>query len=143
MATDLNNVAIVGRLTRDMEVKYTNSGMAIGNFNIAVNRSVKRNEQWTDEVSYIEVTTFGKTVENLQQYLVKGKQVAVSGYLKQDRWERDGQKFSKIGINADVIQLLGGNSQNSAPAAPAPAHFAQNMNHEFSDDIPFEEEPMF
>lgn len=111
---DLNSVTLIGRLTRDMELKYLQTGVAVGTMSIAVNRSVKKNEQWVDEASFFDVTLFGKSAENLRQYLLKGKQVAVQGSLKQDRWEKDGQKFSRVGIIADAVQLLGGQSQGNA-----------------------------
>lgn len=112
--TDINNVVLVGRLTKDVgELRYTSGGMAIGNISIAVNRSVKQNEQWVDEASFFECSIFGKTAENLKQYLTKGQQVAIEGSLKQDRWQKDGQKFSKVTIAVSSIQLLGGKKDNN------------------------------
>lgn len=115
--TDTNHVVLIGRLTRDLgaderSFAYTANGTARANISIAVNRSVKRNDEWADEVSYFDITIWGKTAENLKPYLLKGKQVAVDGWLKQDRWEKDGQKFSKVGIVANTVQLLGGKSDN-------------------------------
>lgn len=107
MATaDINRVIEIGRLTRDAEVSYTPGGTAIAKFSIAVNRRVKNGDGWADEANYFDVQVFGKTAENLKPFLLKGKQVGVDGYLKQDRWEKDGQKFSKVTINANDIQLL-------------------------------------
>lgn len=111
--TDTNHVVLIGRLTRDLgtderSFAYTASGTARANVSIAVNRSAKRGEEWVDEVSYFDITIWGKTAENLKPYLLKGKQIAVDGWLKQDRWEKDGQKFSKVGIVANTVQLLGG-----------------------------------
>lgn len=137
--TDLNSVVVVGRLTKDMEVSYMQSGTAVGKFSIAVNRSVKRNEQWTDEASFFDVTVWGKTAENLKQYLSKGKQVAIQGYLKQERWEKDGQKFSKVGIVAENIQLCGG--RDGAPVQQTGGNkIAPNRvgNVEIQEDIPYE-----
>ncbi len=108
--TDLNHVMLIGRLTRDAELKYTQNGFAISNFSIAVNRRRKSGEQWIDEVSYFEINLFGKVAESLKQYLLKGKQIAVDGELRQDRWEQDGQSRSKVIIVASNVQLLGGNS---------------------------------
>jgi len=105
-SADLNRVIEIGRLTRDAEVTYTPGGMAIAKMSIAVNRRVKAGDGWADEANYFDVQLFGKSAENLKPYLLKGKQIAVDGYLKQDRWEKDGQKFSKITINANDIQLL-------------------------------------
>lgn len=115
--TDTNHVVLIGRLTRDLgaderSFAYTANGTARANISIAVNRSVKRGDEWADEVSYFDITIWGKTAENLKPYLLKGKQVAVDGWLKQDRWEKDGQKFSKVGIVANTVQLLGGKSDN-------------------------------
>ncbi|NLK46011.1 MAG: single-stranded DNA-binding protein [Treponema sp.] len=111
---DLNQIMIIGRLTRDAELKYTAGGLAISNFSIAVNRRRKSGEQWVDEVSYFDVSLFGKSAENLNQYLIKGKQVGIQGELRQDRWEQDGQNRSKVFIVALNVQLLGGNSGGSA-----------------------------
>ena len=159
MATDINHVILVGRLTRDLkaadqrEFAYTANGQARANISIAVNRSRRQGEQWVDEVSYFDLTIWGKTAENLKQYLTKGKQIAVEGHLKQDRWEKDGQRFSKVSIVADNIQLLGGRGEQSggsyagnqtgAYQQPQQGYaqtqaqgFAPNAD-EFPEDIPF------
>ena len=106
---DVNHVIIIGRLTKDILLKYTSGGMAIGSFSIAVNRRTKKGEQWVEEASFFDVSLFGKSAEGLAQYLTKGKQVAVEGELRQDRWEQDGQPRSKVTIAASNVQLLGGN----------------------------------
>ena len=141
MASDINSVTIVGRLVRDMKLKYTNSGMAVGNFSIAVNRSVKQGDQWIEEGNFFDVTLWGRRAESLQQYLTKGTRVAVTGELKQDRWEQDGQKRSRVGINANNIQLLGSNKQqgvvptgNNTPAFEV--HDGGNTGN-FEENIPF------
>lgn len=112
--TDLNKIILIGRVTKDVGADersfgYIGNGVAKANVSIAVNRSRKNGEQWIDEVSYFDIAIFGKTAENLKPYLTKGQQIAVEGYLKQDRWEDNGQKRSKIVINAESVQLLGGN----------------------------------
>lgn len=155
--TDLNSVILIGNLTRDVgadekDFGYTANGSARANISIAVNRSVKKGEQWEDEVSFFDVTVWGKTAENLKPYFVKGQKVAIRGYLKQDRWEKDGQKFSRVGIVAEHVQLVGekkadsngGNpaySQNtgSKPAFtpnenPQPSIYGENG---FAEDVPF------
>jgi single-strand DNA-binding protein len=109
MAIDINHVVLVGRLTRDAELKYTAGGQAVCNFSIAVNRSKKSGDQWVDEPSFFDVTLWGRQGEVVNQYLVKGKTVGVDGGLRQDRWEKDGQNHSKVVIVADKVQLLGGN----------------------------------
>ncbi len=141
--TDLNHVIEIGRLTRDISERdfgYTTGGTARLNLSIAVNLSEKRNGAWQDKVSYFDVTVWGKTAENIRPYLHKGKQIAIDGYLDQQRWEKDGQKFSKVVIIADSVQLLGGNdNQQSAPQAQQPAGDYQSAGNgdDFPEDIPF------
>lgn len=132
---DLNSVIIVGNLTKDIEVKYTQSGSAIGNISIASNRSKKQGDQWVDEVSYFDVVLFGKSAENLQQYLTKGKKVAVQGHLKQDRWkDQQGNNKSKISIISESIQFVGGNNGQKSEDVP-PQTEAEQMG--FDTDVPF------
>lgn len=159
---DVNYVVLIGRLTRDAELKYTSGGMAVCKFAIAVNKRRKQGEQWVDEANFFDIVLWGRSGENLNQYLVKGKQVAVEGELHQNRWEQDGQARSKIEIMADNVQLLGGNqangqtggqpsgqasrpaSRSGAPASsrPAPSHSAPpssarpSAQPDLPDDVP-------
>jgi len=110
---DINHVVIVGRLTRDAELKYTASGQAVCKFSVAVNRRRKNGDQWEDEANYFDVVLWGRQGESLNQYLLKGKAVGVDGELRQDRWQQDGQNRSKVEIVANNIQLLGGNPGGS------------------------------
>lgn len=128
---DLNSVFLIGRLTRDMVLEYLQSGTAVGKISLAVNRSVKKNDQWTDEASFFDVSLFGKQAESLNQSLVKGKQVAVTGMLKQDRWEKEGQKFSRVTVVASRVQLLGGKGDTSSQGA-------QQQAEDFPEDLPFD-----
>ena len=139
-----NVVAVVGRLTRDAEMKYTSAGMAIASCAVAVNTSRKDAQgNWTDEANFFDVTIFGKTAETLKPYLIKGKQIAVTGHLKQDRWEKDGQKFSKVSIVADTVELLGDkrSGEQSAPQSNYAQQYQQQQQapaqQEFTEDIPF------
>ena len=133
---DINNVVIVGRLTRDAERRGNGGPLS---FSIASSRRVKHGEEWSDEASFFEVTYWHKS---LDQYLVKGKQVAVSGELVQEHWEKDGEKRSKVVILADNVQLLGGGQ--AGQAANVPAGFPSGGSAEsvavpagFPDDVPF------
>lgn len=110
---DVNHVILIGRLTRDAELKYTTGGAAVAKFAIAVNRRRKNGEQWVDEANFFDVELWGRLAESLNAYLVKGKQVAVEGELRQNRWEQDGQTRSKVLVNATNLNLLGG-GQNQA-----------------------------
>jgi single-strand DNA-binding protein len=105
---DLNHVVLIGRLTRDAELKYTANGQAVCKFSIAVNRRRKSGDQWLDEANFFDVVLWGRQGEAINQYLVKGKLVGVEGELRQDRWEQEGQNRSKIEIVANNLQLLGG-----------------------------------
>jgi single-strand DNA-binding protein len=148
---DINHVVLVGRLTRNAELKYTNNGAAVSKFSIAINQRRKKEDQWVDEVHYFDIVVWGKTAESLNQYLVKGKQVGIEGQLRQNRWEQEGQARSKVEISATNVMLLGsgtgaggarqggGQPAESRPSggggdfpeggAPAPDNF--------EDDIPF------
>jgi single-strand DNA-binding protein len=110
--TDINHVTLVGRLTRDAELKE--NGFAVSNFSIAVNCKRKRGDDWVDEANFFDIVLFGRQAESLHQYLVKGKQIAIDGELKQDRWQtQDGQNRSKVVVIANSIQLLGGNNNSN------------------------------
>ena len=137
---DINQVVLVGRLTRDAELKYTNTGTAICKMAIAVNRRRKSNDQWIDEASFFDIVLWGKLGETLSQYLVKGKQVGVVGELRQNKWEQDGQPRSKVEVVASNIQLLGGRSEGSKSGGnnePAAVPFPAENKDDFEDDIPF------
>ena len=106
--TDINSITIIGRLTKDAEISYTPGGMAIANLSIALNRSEKKGNEWVEVADYFDVKSFGNQAKNLGPFLKKGKQIGIEGYLRQERWEKDGQKKSRVVINANNIQLLGG-----------------------------------
>ncbi len=120
---DLNHVMLIGRLTRDAELKYTNSGMPITKLGLAVNRRKKSGDTWTEEANFFDIVVFGRMGEALNPYLVKGKQIGVDGELRQNRWEQNGQKRSKVEITANNLQLLGGGGSSAGPgmdSGPAP-----------------------
>lgn len=108
---DINIVILVGRLTKDGELKYAKSGLPILAFSLAVNRSVKQGDGWKDEVSFIDCEHMGKPAEAVARYLTKGQQVGVEGELKQDRWEQNGQARSKLVVSAHNVRLMGGKQE--------------------------------
>ena len=151
--TDMNHVFLIGRLTRDLgadERSFAYVGVsqtARANISIAVNRGKKEGDNWVDEVSYFDITIWGKQAEALKQYLQKGKQIAVDGYLKQDRWEKDGQNHSRVIVVANNVQLLGGRDANQQSGG-APrfqpraqessfAPMSSQSQDSFPEDIPF------
>jgi single-strand DNA-binding protein len=157
MANDINMVVLVGRLTRDSELKYTNSGIAVCKFSLAVNRKKRSGDNWEDEVSFIDIVVWGKQGEAISRYLEKGKQVSVAGELRQNRWEQDGQARSRMEVVANNVQLLGGGSgagsgqhsqnrnengagkfaQNNGQKRNSDSGFSSNGPEQFDDDIPF------
>ncbi len=101
---DLNVVTLVGRLTRDVELKYVGANnMAVAEVGLAVNGRGKGDDR---ETSFVDVTFWGKTAEILAEFTHKGSLIGVSGRIKQDRWEKDGEKRSKITVVAENLQLL-------------------------------------
>src|SRR6188768_3221639 len=102
-----NRVILVGNLTRDPELRYIPSGTAVSDIGLAVNDRVKRGDQWVDEVSFVDITLWGRTAEIANEYLSKGSPVLIEGRLRQDRWEKDGQKHSKLKVTCDRMQMLG------------------------------------
>lgn len=105
---DLNRVVLIGRLTKDVELRYSNSGVCFGHFSVAVNRSRKTESGYADEVNFFECDIVGKTAESLSTYLRKGKQIAIEGELVQQRWQQDGINRSKVTVFVHQVQLLGG-----------------------------------
>ena len=141
---DLNRISVIGRTTREIGEKdygYTSNGKARLNLSVAVNDGYGENKT----VSYFDVVYWGKPAEAIKAYITKGKQLAIDGRLKQDRWEKDGQKHSRVTIVADEVRLLGGKSESDArdddenPRGgrprfePAP----KNGAGDFPEDIPF------
>ncbi|MEA3522043.1 MAG: single-stranded DNA-binding protein [Campylobacterota bacterium] len=109
-----NKVVLVGNLTRDIELRYIQSGTAIANTAIATSRKFTSNGEKKEEVMFIDITFFGRSGEIANQYLRKGSKILVEGRLKFDQWvDQNGQKRSKHSINVENMQML--DSRNSAP----------------------------
>ena len=147
-----NKVILVGNLTRDPELRYTPKGTAIAKIGLAVNRTW-RNEagETKEEVTFVDVDIFGRTAENVGQYMRKGRPILIEGRLRLDQWDdkQTGQKRSRLGVVAETVQFLGspagageGGSHSAprvsrpAPAAPA-AEPVEGDGPPESDDVPF------
>jgi len=106
---NLNKVMIIGNVTRDPEVKYTPKGSAVTDLGIAVNRTYKVGEERKEEVTYVDVTLWGRLAEIAGEYCRKGKPVYIEGRLQLDSWEdkATGQKRSKLRVVGEEMQLLG------------------------------------
>jgi single-strand DNA-binding protein len=103
-----NRVILLGNLTRDVEVKYLQSGMAVAEIGLAVNdRRKNQAGEWVDEATFVDITLWGRTAEVAGEYLSKGSPALIEGRLKLDQWETDGQKRSKLKVVGERLQMLG------------------------------------
>lgn len=143
---DINNTILVGRLTRTIsddpkDSGHLQTGLSYIKFSIAVNSS-KKNEsgKYEDVPNFFDVQAYGKLAENLKPYLQKGTQVVIKGSLKQERWEKDGKTNSRIVVNADDIQLIGGKGkQGDSSGSKESSGGSSNPQGEmdFPEDVPF------
>jgi single-strand DNA-binding protein len=149
-----NKVILMGNLTRDPELRYTPKGTAIAKIGLAVNR-VWTNEagEKKEEVTFVDVDVFGRTAENVGQYMRKGRPILIEGRLRLDQWDdkQTGQKKSKLGVVAETVQFLGsapGGGEGGAAAAPRAARPAAassapaapesgDSEPPHDDDVPF------
>lgn len=129
-----NNCSFSGRLTKDAELRYINSGTAVCNFSLAYNRSIKKGDNWEDKSCFIECTLWGKLGETLTPMLTKGKSVIVAGELDHERWEQDGVNRSKHKLIIGHIELTGGKPKgDSAPGGED----GGEQSPDYEDEIPF------
>ncbi|HXS69651.1 MAG TPA: single-stranded DNA-binding protein [Candidatus Polarisedimenticolia bacterium] len=145
-----NKVILVGNLTRDPELRYTPKGMAIAKIGLAVNRNwTSESGEKKEEVTFVDVDIFGRTAENVAQYMKKGRPILIEGRLRLDQWDdkQTGQKRSKLGVVAENVQFLGspsggGGDGGEAPRRPAPSTAPAPSSSEpdmppSDDDVPF------
>jgi single-strand DNA-binding protein len=146
MAGDINRVTIVGRLTRDPELRHLSSGNPVLQLGVAVNGRQRDDAgNWTDKPNFFDVKVFGNQAETLAQHLAKGRRIGVDGRLDWSSWEaQDGSKRTKVEIVAQSVQFLdsrgegelGGQSQY-VPAGAAAATGSEDFTSSADDDIPF------
>lgn len=103
-----NRVVLLGNLTRDIELRYIGNGTAVTDVGLAVNDRVKKNDQWVDETTFVDITLWGRTAEVANEYLSKGSSVLIEGRLKMESWEKDGQKRTKLKVVGERMQMVGG-----------------------------------
>jgi single-strand DNA-binding protein len=140
-----NRVILVGNLTRDPELRYIPSGTAVTDVGIAVNDRVKRGDQWVDEATFVDVTLWGRTAEIANEYLSKGSPVLIEGRLKLDRWEKEGQKHSKLKVVGERLQMLGSKGGGGRSSSSGESGGSYDETEQYSpaggppsnDDIPF------
>lgn len=127
----LNRVVLIGRLTKDPELKYTPSGVAVCSFTLAVDRTFK-NSQGEREADFIPIVVYRQLAELCANYLAKGKLAAVDGRLQIRSYEKDGQRHWVTEVIAENVRFLSPKDNGSAPES-------NSYGHEVSldDDIPF------
>jgi len=113
-----NRVILVGNLTRDVELRYTPSQLAVTDLGLAVNdRRKSQSGEWVEETTFVDVTLWGRTAEVASEYLSKGSPVLIEGRLKLDSWENnEGQKRSKLKVVGERMQMLGGRGGGGSSA---------------------------
>jgi single-strand DNA-binding protein len=143
-----NRVIVMGNLTRDVEVRYLQSGMAVADIGLAVNdRRKNQAGEWVEEATFVDITLWGRTAEVAGEYLSKGSPILVEGRLKLDSWESDGQKRTKLKVVGEKMQMVGGRGgggdsnpsgqqSDSSYSEPAPVAAAGGGGTP-PDDIPF------
>lgn len=140
---NLNRVIINGNLTTDCKLEYGKSGTAYGGFCIAVNRSVKKGDNWEETASFFEVKAFGKLFESQHPYLKKGTNVTVDGSLIQERWvTKEGEKRHNVVIQSDTIYLGskkkdGGSGEPKFESASFEPDNQMPPSDDFQEDFPF------
>ena len=137
----LNKVFLIGRLTRDPEIRFLPSGTQITSFTIAVNRvyKTKDSSDWKEETYFFDVETFGYLAERVGKQLNKGSQILVEGSLRQDKWETpSGEKRSKIKVVADKVNLLSGRTEKPSTVEEEPnIDFSDVEDLSSDEDVPF------
>jgi single-strand DNA-binding protein len=122
MARSLNQVTLMGNLTRDPELRQTPTGQNVTSFSLALNRSYKdASGAWQEATDYIDCVSWGPLAERVSQYLSKGRRCLVQGRLQSRSWEQDGQKRSKVEVLASDVTFLdsnreGGEGEGSSPS---------------------------
>ena len=134
--SDLNEVIVSGRLTRDSELRHTPNGTAVTDVIVASNRIWSKDSERQEETTFVDVTIWGRQAESLQEYLVKGRHIMVVGRLKLNKWETEqGDKRSKLTMVAEKINLTpgGGNGKNNKPSSTPKEKVGANA----TEEVPF------
>ena len=116
---DFNRVILMGRLTRDPELRYIPSGTAVAEFGLAVNDRRKNNQtgEWVEDTQFIDITLWARQAEIASEYLSKGSSVFIEGRLKYDTWEKEGQKHSKLHVVGEKMQFVGARAREAGREA--------------------------
>ena len=132
--SDLNEVIVSGRLTRDSELRYTPNGTPVTDVIVASNRKWSKDSERQEETTFVDVTVWGKQAESLHEYLVKGRHIMVVGRLKLNKWETDeGDKRSKLTMVAEKINLTPGGGKSNGNGSSA----ASKGKVKEKEEVPF------
>ncbi|HUS40529.1 MAG: single-stranded DNA-binding protein [Pirellulales bacterium] len=125
--SDYNRVILMGRLTRDPDLRYTPNGTAVAEFGLAVNdrRKDSQSGEWIEDTQFIDITMWARQAEIAAEYLAKGSPIFLEGRLKFDSWEKEGQKHSKLRVVAERMQFIGPRGERSGQAAGGQPRAAQ------------------
>lgn len=107
MASNTNICVFTGNLTRDAELRMLAGGQYVLQFSVAVNSRAQGSDGWEDRASFFDCSMYGNRAQSLEKYMVKGQRVAVVSSARQSRWEKDGQKRSKVEFVVKDVELLG------------------------------------
>lgn len=130
---DYNRVTVTGRLTRDVELRHTASGVAVADATLASNHKFGE----VDEVNFFDLVFWGSKAEFASQYLKKGKGVLVEGRLQQQRWEKDGEKRSKVVLVVEDVTFLPGNKLDDKDGSEEAPKKETVRKSGSGEDIPF------
>lgn len=109
MARSVNNVILMGNLTRDPELRQTPTGRSVTNFSLALNSAYRdQNDQWQEKTDFVDVVCWAQLAERVSQYMSKGRRCLVQGRLQSRNWEQDGQKRTKVEVVANDVTFLDG-----------------------------------
>ena len=142
----MNNVSLMGRLTRDTDLRMTNSNLAVGRFNVAVDRKLSKEKRMEAEsnnqptADFISCIAFGKTAENIATYFKKGQRIAVSGHIQTGSYEKDGQRIYTTDVIVDSFDFIESNSSsntNNNQGYSNPADLGMSGQESFDNDLPF------
>lgn len=125
MARSVNQVILMGNLTRDPELRQTPSGQSVCSFSLALNRAYKgQNGEWQEATDYIDCVSWGPLAERVSQYLTKGRRALVQGRLQSRSWEQEGQKRSKVEVLANDVTFVDSRGEGGASGAGGAAAVA-------------------
>lgn len=143
MARSVNQVILMGNLTRDPELRQTPSGQSVVSFSLALNRAYKdQSGEWVEATDYIDVVAWGPLAERVAQYLNKGRRALVQGRLQSRSWEQDGQKRSKVEVLANDVTFVDGRGESggdggegNSSSASRGASSSSTSNKKKKDDV--------